>query len=56
MEEKEKRPLPGDPGYKGGTFFTRVKVNGVSKEVRTVKDAYGNVVYVSERDLLFGLF
>ena len=56
MSEQKRTPRPGDADYKGGTFKTVIRVNGKAKEVTTIKDAYGNVVYVSERDLVLGIF
>lgn len=55
MEEKKKL-YPGDVGYPGGVTYTTIIVDGKAKEVRTKKDAYGNVVSVIVRDKLFGIF
>jgi len=54
--ENEKKALPGDPGYLGGTFTSTVVINGKAYEVRVVKDAYGNVVYTSTTPKFLGLF
>ena len=54
--EKEKRLYPGDVGYKGGTFKTRVYVDGKSLEITTVKDSDGNVIAVYTRELFLGIF
>ena len=58
MEDKkeEKRLYPGDVGYKGGGFDTTVIIDGKVKNVHTIKDANGNVVYMSVRDKFLGLF
>lgn len=56
MEDKERKPLPGDADYKGGIFHTTVRVNGKVKDVRVEKDAYGNIIYMSETDKIFGIF
>ena len=52
----EERKYPGDPGYKGGTTITTVIINGKAKRVKTIRDAYGNIVYGSETDKIFGIF
>lgn len=57
MFEKEKKlPLPGDKDYLGGIFNTTVVINGESKNVRTEKDMYGNIVSVIVTDKIFGIF
>ena len=57
MEEKEeKRLYPGDVGYKGGVFTTRVYSKGKNVEITTVKDPNGNVESVFVRDLFLGIF
>ena len=57
MEEKEeKRLYPGDVGYKGGVFTTRVYSKGKNVEITTVKDSNGNVQSVFVRDLFLGIF
>lgn len=54
--ENKKKLYPGDEGYPGGTFTTTVYIDGKAKEVKTVKDAYGNVIYVSVTDKIMGIF
>lgn len=56
MEKEKEKLSPGDPGYPGGVSFTTARINGQTKEVRVVKDAYGNVVYIGERTKAFGIF
>lgn len=55
MEEKEKL-YPGDKGYQGGEFHSTVYIHGRAYDVKTVKDAYGNVVGVYESPKIFGIF
>ena len=55
-EKEEKRLYPGDVGYKGGTFSSTVYVDGKVKEVKTVKDANGNVVAVYVSNKILGIF
>lgn len=55
-DKKEKRPWPGDPGYKGGTFNTTVFIDGKAKNVRTIKDADGNILFTSITDSFLGIF
>ena len=55
-EEKEKRLWPGDPGYKGGTFETTAVIDGKPKNVRTIKDANGNILFMSVTDSFLGIF
>ena len=54
--EEEKKLYPGDVGYKGGVFYTTVYIDGKRKEIRTEKDADGNVVSVSITNKIWGLF
>ena len=54
QEKEEKRLYPGDAGYKGGTFNTIVYVDGKAKNMKTVKDSNGNVVYVSITEKILG--
>lgn len=57
MTDKEKRiPSPGDLDYKGGIFHTTAYINGKAYDVRTVKDAQGNIVSVTESPKLWGIF
>lgn len=56
MDKENKKLSPGDIGYPGGTTFATARVGGKTKEIRVTKDAYGNVVYVGERNKIFGLF
>lgn len=57
MEDKnEKKLYPGDKGYQGGIFKTRVYSKGKNVEVTTVKDANGNVQAVFVHDLFLGIF
>ena len=56
MGEENKKPYPGDPGYQGGIFHTTVVIDGKVKDVRTEKDAYGNVISVTISDKILGLF
>lgn len=56
MDKENKKLAPGDVGYPGGTTFATARVGGKTKEIRVTKDAYGNVVYVGERNKIFGLF
>ena len=51
-----KKLYPGDVGYPGGVTYSTIIVDGKVKEVRTEKDAYGNVVSVIIRDKIFGIF
>lgn len=55
-ENKEKRLYPGDNGYPGGEYWTTMVIDGKTKNVRVVKDAYGNIVYMGVTDKIFGLF
>lgn len=55
MNEK-KKPLPGDKDYQGGIFHSTVRINGQTKDVRTVKDNNGNPVSVIISDKLWGIF
>ena len=55
MEDKKKL-FPGDKGYEGGTFTTRVYSKGKNLEVTTKKDANGNVQAVFVRNLWLGIF
>ena len=55
-EKEEKRLYPGDVGYQGGVFTTRVYSKGKNVEITTRKDAYGNVTSVSVVDLFLGIF
>lgn len=55
-DKEEKRLYPGDKGYKGGIFTTRVYSKGKNIEITTVKDPDGNVVSVYTRDLILGIF
>ena len=54
--ENEKKPLPGDPGYQGGTFTTTAYINGKAYEVTVVKDANGNVIHTSSAPKFLGIF
>lgn len=54
MDDKKLRP--GDIGYKGGSSYADVHVNGENRRVYYVKDENGNIVSVTERPLLFGIF
>ena len=56
MSDDKRKPCPGDAGYQGGVTYTTIYVDGKAKRVRTVKDAYGNVTYVSVTDKIFGIF
>lgn len=55
MEDKKKL-FPGDKGYEGGIFTTRVYSKGKNMEITTKKDANGNVQAVFARDLWLGIF
>lgn len=55
MEDKKKL-YPGDVGYKGGVFTTRVYSKGKNLEVTTKKDPNGNIEAVFVRDLWLGIF
>lgn len=54
--EKEKQLRPGDVGYKGGVFTTRIYSNGKNVEVTTYKNPNGDVESVFVRDLFLGIF
>lgn len=54
--ETKKKLYPGDVGYPGGVTETTVFIDGHAKNMRVEKDAYGNVIYVSITDKLFGIF
>jgi len=54
--ENEKKLYPGDQGYKGGVFNTTVRINGQNKNVHTVKDENGNIIFLSETNKIFGIF
>ncbi len=56
MPEKKEKLWPGEPGYKGGTFWTTVHTEKGSFRVKTIKDENGNVVAVFEEPLIFGIF
>lgn len=56
MSDDKKKLYPGDAGYQGGVTHTTIYVDGKAKNVRTVKDAYGNVIYVGVTDKIFGIF
>lgn len=53
---EEKKLYPGDPGYQGGIFISTVRINGQNKEVKTIKDGNGNILYLSETNKIFGIF
>lgn len=55
-KEKEKTLAPGDEGYPGGDFRSTVVIDGKARNVRTVKDEKGNVVFLSASEKIFGLF
>ena len=55
-KKEEKKLAPGDTGYQGGTFTTRVYSNGKNVEITTKKDPNGNVQAVFVRDLFLGIF
>lgn len=55
-EDEEERKYPGDPGYKGGTFTTDVHTEKGSVRIKTVKDANGNIISVTEEPLWLGIF
>lgn len=52
----ERKPMPGDKDYKGGVFKTRVYSDGKNVEVTTTKDAEGNILNVSIKKLIMGIF
>lgn len=52
----EKKLYPGDPGYKGGDFTATVRINGQNKEVHTIKDKDGNIVYMGVSNKILGIF
>ena len=54
--EEKKRLYPGDVGYPGGVTHTTVVIDGKTKDVRTERDAYGNVVSVIVTNKIFGIF
>ena len=56
MSENNKRLYPGDKGYPGGVFTTRVYSKGKNVEITTIKDSNGNVQSVFVRDLFLGIF
>ena len=56
MDKEKKKLYPGDKGYQGGVFTTRVYSNGKNVEITTKKDANGNVEAVFVRDLWLGIF
>lgn len=55
-DENNRRLYPGDPGYKGGTFVTRVYQDDKNIEITTKKDADGNIIAIFVRDLFLGIF
>lgn len=56
MEDKEKKPQPGDVGYLGGESWATLVVDGKAKEARIRRDQNGNIVYVGLSDKIFGIF
>ena len=56
MEKEEKKLYPGDKGYQGGAFRSTVVIDGHAKNVYTVKDADGNIRFLSVTDKIFGIF
>lgn len=54
MDEKKLRP--GDVGYKGGSSYVDIQVKGENRRVYYVKDENGNIVSVTERPLILGIF
>lgn len=53
---EEKKLMPGDRGYKGGTFNTTVYINGKSYNCHTVKDSNGNILYEGISPKFLGIF
>lgn len=56
MPDEKKELYPGDPGYQGGTFITDVHTHNGDYRIYTEKDANGNIISVTERPLIFGIF
>ena len=56
MLDEKKKLWPGDVGYPGGISHATVIINGQTKDVRTERDAYGDIVSIIATDKIFGIF
>ena len=54
--KEEKKLQPGDKDFPGGITNATVRVNGKNYNVRTERDANGEIVSVIQTPKIFGIF